>query len=56
MICWKSPDKKSQPQYRIYLSDAGANTSQVQVQDAKGEPEKSSTGKKILGLLYEQLK
>ncbi len=56
LMFWKSADKKSQPQYRIYLSDAGANASQVQVQDSKGEPEKSSTGKKILGLLYEQLK
>ena len=53
---WRSPPKTAQPQYRIVVSDAGANTSQVQVQDAKGELEKSSTGKKILGLLYEQLK
>ena len=53
---WRSPPKSSQPQYRIVVSDAGASTSQVQVQDAKGDLEKSSTGKKILGLLYEQLK
>ena len=53
---WKSADKKNQPQYRIYVSDAGTNASQVVVQDSKGDPEKSSTGKKILGLLYEQLK
>lgn len=53
---WRSPSKASQPQYRIVVSDAGANTSQVQVQDGKGSPETGSTGKKILGLLYEQLK
>jgi len=56
LMFWKSADKKNQPQYRIYVSDAGTNASQVVVQDSKGDPEKSSTGKKILGLLYEQLK
>jgi len=53
---WRSAPKSAQPQYRIVVSDAGANSSQVQVQDAKGGLERSSTGKKILGLLYEQLK
>jgi outer membrane protein assembly factor BamC len=52
---WHTP-AKNQPQYRIHVADAGASMSQVQVQDAKGSPEASSTGKKILGLLYEQLK
>ena len=54
---WKShADKKSQPQYRIYVSDAGASMSQVQVQDRRGQPRRARHGKKILGLLYEQLK
>ncbi len=53
---WKSAPKTAQPQYRIHVSDAGAAMSQVQVQDSKGTPETSSTGKKILGLLYDQLK
>ena len=53
---WKSVPKSAQPQYRIHVADAGASMSQVQVQDAKGTPETSSTGKKILGLLFEQLK
>ncbi len=53
---WRSTPKAAQPQYRILVSDAGASMSQVQVQDSKGQPEASSTGKKILGLLYEQLK
>jgi outer membrane protein assembly factor BamC len=54
---WKSaPSRGSQPQYRIHVADAGASMSQVQVQDSKGAPDSGSTGKKILGLLFEQLK
>jgi outer membrane protein assembly factor BamC len=53
---WKPTPKAAQPQYRIHVADAGASMSQVQVQDSKGAAESSSTGKKILGLLYEQLK
>ena len=53
---WKSTPKSAQPQYRIHVADAGASMSQVQVQDSKGVAEASATGKKILGLLYEQLK
>jgi len=53
---WKSSDKKPQPQYRIVVSDAGASMSQVQVQDSNGTRDAGSTGKKILGLLYDQLK
>jgi outer membrane protein assembly factor BamC len=53
---WKSTSKASQPQYRIHVADSGASMSQVQVQDSQGAPEASSTGKRILGLLYEQLK
>ncbi len=53
---WKSTPKGGQPQYRIHVADAGASMSQVQVQDLKGTPETGSTGKKILNLLFEQLK
>ena len=53
---WKSAPKSAQPQFRIHVADAGANMSQVQVQDSKGGADASSTGKKILGLLFEQLK
>jgi outer membrane protein assembly factor BamC len=56
LMFWKSPPKSGQPQYRIHVADSGASMSQVQVQDSKGGAEASSTGKKILGLLYEQLK
>ena len=55
MMFWKS-SPKNQPQYRIHVSDAGASMSQIQVQNAQGASEASSTGKKILSLLYEQLK
>ena len=53
---WRQAPKTAQPQYRIHVADAGASMSQVQVQDSKGTPEASSTGKKILSLLFEQLK
>ena len=56
MKFWKSTPKGPTPQYRIQVSDAGASMSQVQVQNSQGTAESSSTGKKILGLLYEQLK
>jgi hypothetical protein len=38
------------------VADAGASMSQVQVQNSTGAVESSSTGKKILSLLYDQLK
>jgi outer membrane protein assembly factor BamC len=53
---WKPAPKSAQPQYRIHVTDAGASNSQVQVQNAQGSPEASSTGKKILTLLFDQLK
>jgi outer membrane protein assembly factor BamC len=54
---WKSsPKTDNKPQYRIQVADAGASMSQVQVQNASGAPESSATGKKILSLLYDQLK
>jgi outer membrane protein assembly factor BamC len=53
---WRTTPKGPQPQYRIHVSDAGASMSQVQVQNSQGSGESSATGKKILSLLYEQLK
>jgi len=55
---WKSSGtaKSGQPQYRIHVADAGASMSQVQVQDSKGVADASPTGRRILGLLFEQLK
>ena len=52
---WKT-DPKSQPQFRINVGDAGGGLSQVTVQNSAGAPETSSTGKRILTLLYDQLK
>ena len=43
------------PQYRVRVSEAGGG-SVVEVQNAQGEAENSVTAKRILGLLYEQLK
>ncbi len=53
---WRSDPKKPQPQYRIHVADSGASMSQVQVQTSSGTIENSSTGKKILTLLFDQLK
>ena len=53
---WKPAPKPNAPQYRIHVSDAGGSMSQVQVQNAQGTPEGSGTGKRILSLLYDQLK
>jgi outer membrane protein assembly factor BamC len=56
LMFWRAAPKSAQPQYRIHVSDAGASMSQVQVQNSQGALEASSTGKKILTLLYDQLK
>ncbi|HSN21450.1 MAG TPA: outer membrane protein assembly factor BamC [Usitatibacter sp.] len=53
---WKPAPKGPKPQYRIHVSDAGPSTSEVTVQDASGAIDKGSTGKKILAVLFEQLK
>ena len=53
---WKPTPKGPQPQFRIHVGDAGGGLSQVDVQNAQGAPETSPTGKRILSLLFEQLK
>jgi outer membrane protein assembly factor BamC len=54
---WRSSksDIDKSPQYRIYVKAAG-DTSSVQVLTREGGVDNSDTSKKILGLLYEQLK
>ncbi|MDD5175799.1 MAG: outer membrane protein assembly factor BamC [Sterolibacterium sp.] len=54
---WKSskPDLSQTPQYRIHIKSAG-NTSTIQVLTREGGVEKSDISRKILGLLFEQLK
>jgi len=53
---WRAAPKSAAPQYRIRVFEAAGGATQVTVQDVKGEPEKSATGKRILALLFEQLK
>jgi outer membrane protein assembly factor BamC len=53
---WRTAPKAAEPQFRILVKDAGANSSQVVVQNMKEETENSPTGKRILALLFEQLK
>ena len=52
---WKGAPPKAQTQYRVFVKNAGASTS-VQVLSLEGGVDQSETSKKILGLLYEQLK
>ena len=54
---WKSDTPADKlPQYRVFVADAGASMSQVVVQDSQGAAETGATGKRILTLLYDQLK
>lgn len=52
---WKPSAPDPQTRYRVHVGDGGANTS-IQVLTAEGGADRSDTGKKILALLYEQLK
>jgi outer membrane protein assembly factor BamC len=54
---WKGPAKPGEKaQFRVVVTDAGAGMSSVLVQNFQGAAEASPTGKKILTLLYDQLK
>lgn len=52
---WRPATKTPQPQFRVVVAESGSQ-SQVVVQNAKGEVETSSTGKRILSVLFDQLK
>ena len=52
---WRKDDPASKPQYRLFVSEA-AGISDVVVQDADGKTDNSSTARRILSLLLEQLK
>jgi outer membrane protein assembly factor BamC len=52
---WRSDKPADRPQYRIKVTDGGA-TSDVEVQGADGKPDSSATAKRILTLLFEQLR
>ena len=53
---WRPSPKAPEPQFRVFVAETGEGRSQVVVQNAKGEPEASPTAKRILALLFEQLK
>lgn len=53
---WRPSAKSAQPQFRVQVSDAGNAMSEVVVQNAKGEAEATATTRRILALLFEQLK
>jgi outer membrane protein assembly factor BamC len=53
---WRPTPKSAQPQYGIVVAESATGQSRVTVQNAKGEAENSPTGKRILALLFEQLK
>lgn len=56
LLFWRSEGEGDKPgQYRIQLSEAGGGT-EVKVLNKEGAAEKSSDAKRILKLLYEQLK
>lgn len=52
---WRKDDPQSRPQYRVYVAETGG-ASEVVVQDSTGKVENSSTAKRILGLIHEQLR
>ena len=52
---WKPSTPDPQTRYRVFVKDGGALTT-VQVLTAEGGTDQSDTGKKILGLLFDQLK
>jgi len=52
---WKGSGPAPQSKYRIYVKDGGALTT-VQVLSSEGGTDNSETSKKILSLLYDQLK
>ena len=52
---WRKDDPASRPQYRIFVAESGGN-SEVVVQGTDGKADTSSTSKRILSLLLEQLK
>lgn len=53
---WRPTPKASQPQFRVRVEESPPGTTRVTVQNAKGEPDNSSTAKRILNLLLEQLR
>ncbi len=55
LMFWKQDEKERPEQYRIKVIET-APTSVVTVQDPKGEPDRTTSGERILALLREQLR
>lgn len=53
---WKTPAADNKPQYRVQVTEIAGGSTNVVVQNAKGEAENTATGKRILSLLFAQLK
>ncbi len=55
---WKGDDGKTDPskQYRILVAETETGTTRVNVVDTNGNHNRSSTGNRIISLLYDQLK
>jgi len=55
---WKGKDEKKDPskQYRIKVMESGDGTTRINVVDAEGNPNPSTTANRIIALLHEQLK
>jgi outer membrane protein assembly factor BamC len=53
---WRPAPKAPQPQYRVQVTEASGGQSEVVVQNANGEADTSPTARRILALLFEQLK
>ncbi len=53
---WKPSAPPPQTKYRVFVKDGGRALTTVQVLSAEGGIDQSDTSKKILGLLFEQLK
>jgi outer membrane protein assembly factor BamC len=52
---WRASSPDPQTKYRVHVKEDGGRTA-VQVLSAEGGVDQSDTGKKILDLLFEQLK
>ena len=55
LMFWKSKDPKSPEQYRVHVKN-NKETSSVEVLGKEGQPDKSDAARRILSLLYAQLK
>lgn len=53
---WKPSAPDPQTKYRVFVKDGGRALTTVQVLSAEGGVDQSDTSKKIIGLLFEQLK